>query len=132
MKHAKSDNINEAIDEIPPPAGRIVIKLKKGKLNLVKCRNCKNAKCIDACEQKAIKRNDEGYVLIDRTLCEGCGDCIEACPFDAIHLDESGLAVKCDFCLDLEVPVCVSNCPTGAIEFTDEKEEGKKKEKAKA
>lgn len=46
--------------------------------------------------------------------CIGFGDCVRACVFDAIHLDERGLPVvdldKCTGC-----GVCVKECPRGQI-----------------
>ncbi|MBU0573251.1 MAG: RnfABCDGE type electron transport complex subunit B [Candidatus Margulisbacteria bacterium] len=46
--------------------------------------------------------------------CLGFGDCAKACPFDAIHVAESGVAVvdieKCTGC-----GICVKNCPTRII-----------------
>lgn len=46
--------------------------------------------------------------------CIGLGDCVTACPFDAMHLDESGLPVidpiKCTGC-----GICVQTCPRGHI-----------------
>lgn len=46
--------------------------------------------------------------------CIGFGDCVRACPFDAMHLDERGLPVvdldKCTGC-----GVCVKECPRGQI-----------------
>lgn len=49
--------------------------------------------------------------------CLGCGDCVTACPFDAIHMnDETGLPVvdddKCVAC-----GACVKACPRNIIEL---------------
>ncbi len=48
--------------------------------------------------------------------CLGLGDCEEACPFDAIHVNESGLAEvdseKCRAC-----KICINVCPKGVIEL---------------
>ena len=30
----------------------------------------------------------KGKVSIDRRLCKGCGICVTACPFDAIHMEQ--------------------------------------------
>src|SRR6266567_2509332 len=54
------------------------------------------------------------------TRCNGCKACLQACPYDAIHIDpESGTAAKCHFCAHrvdagLE-PACVIVCPVHAI-----------------
>jgi len=48
--------------------------------------------------------------------CLGLGDCVRACPFDAIHMDEKRLPVvdreKCTGCGN-----CVAACPRGVIEL---------------
>ncbi len=50
--------------------------------------------------------------------CEGCGECVEACPKKAIQL-EGGVAridrALCDLCMD-----CAAACPTGALEVSGE------------
>jgi len=50
--------------------------------------------------------------------CIGFGDCVDACPFDAIHMDDNGLPiidlVKCTGCGE-----CVRACPRNIIGLTD-------------
>lgn len=52
------------------------------------------------------------YVRLE--LCEGCGKCVEMCPFEARALGEDGraLLVAC-YCCGL----CVTHCPSGASRF---------------
>jgi ferredoxin-type protein NapF len=53
-------------------------------------------------------------------LCDGCGDCIQACPRKILKLSVRGLALvdfsrgDCTFCGD-----CAAACPTGAIRETN-------------
>ncbi len=48
--------------------------------------------------------------------CLGCGDCVEACSFDAIHMDEkTGLPVVTDNCV--ACGACVDACPKNIIEL---------------
>jgi len=48
--------------------------------------------------------------------CLGCGDCVEACSFDAIYMDEkTGLPVVKDNCV--ACGACVSACPKKIIEL---------------
>ncbi len=40
----------------------------------------------------------EGVLAIDPAKCDGCGACVEACPYGAIKI-VNGKAVKCDLCV---------------------------------
>jgi carbon-monoxide dehydrogenase iron sulfur subunit len=38
------------------------------------------------------------------------------CPYGAIKMDKQGKVVaKCDFCIELKEPACVTNCPNQAL-----------------
>ena len=50
---------------------------------------------------------------IDRELCIGCEACVEACAFDAIHMDEQELAVANDNCT--ACGACIDECPVEAL-----------------
>ena len=82
------------------------------------CQQCKEAPCVDACAEHALSKFVE-CVELDRSKCSGCGDCVDACPFDAIHIDVAdGLARKCDLCGG--VPVCVEHCQKRALSYDQE------------
>jgi Fe-S-cluster-containing dehydrogenase component len=87
------------------------------------CRQCNNPPCRDACPAGAITRQEDGIVLINGELCTGCGECIEACPFDAMQFDgHKQVALKCDLCHDRLYsgmqPACATACPSRCIGFT--------------
>lgn len=52
-------------------------------------------------------------LIIDRELCIGCEACVDACAFDAIHLDEEGIAAANDNCT--ACGACIDECPTEAL-----------------
>ncbi|HIU03284.1 MAG TPA: 4Fe-4S dicluster domain-containing protein [Candidatus Onthocola gallistercoris] len=93
------------------------------------CQMCMAKKCESACKFGAISFSN-GQAHIDPAKCKECGQCMKACPYnaivdrmrpckracpvDAITMDEDGLAVidenKCISCGQ-----CVIGCPFGAI-----------------
>jgi formate dehydrogenase iron-sulfur subunit len=86
------------------------------------CKHCTHASCMEVCPTGAIIRTEFDTVFIQPDVCNGCRDCIAACPFDVIGLDErSQVAQKCTLCYDrlqgnLE-PACAKACPTQSIQF---------------
>ena len=86
------------------------------------CLHCTDASCVLVCPTGAAKRREDGIVLIDQSICTGCKDCVQSCPFETPQFDPvSGTAKKCNFCLDRVVnglePACAKACPTGAITY---------------
>ena len=56
--------------------------------------------------------------VIDADSCSGCGTCLDACPTDAIALEEEGLAVR-DEASCLGCGVCARFCPEEAISLRE-------------
>ena len=53
------------------------------------CQQCEDdPECIQACPNEAIWLNDEGIVVIDQEECIQCGACAEACPYSAIFFNQ--------------------------------------------
>jgi len=50
--------------------------------------------------------------IVDKDKCDGCGECVDVCPVDAIEL-QSEKAVINDECIDCGI--CVETCPNEAI-----------------
>ena len=86
--------------------------------------HCTEASCEQVCPTDAISHQENGAVIIDQEWCIGCGYCVQACPYDVPHKDETlGTARKCVFCMDRtsngESPACVKTCPPGALQYGD-------------
>jgi heterodisulfide reductase subunit A-like polyferredoxin len=63
-----------------------------------------------------------GYVArIDRLLCSGCGQCQDACPFEAILVDGQA-DVQRNACLGCGV--CVGQCTRGAASLVRDASKG--------
>jgi tetrathionate reductase subunit B len=94
------------------------------------CNHCREASCMTACPvEGAIYKREDGFVEIDPAKCTGCTACADACPYDAIFMNEGlNIAQKCTGCAHLldgcewTVPRCVDQCPTEAIKFGEESE----------
>src|SRR3989344_5362052 len=76
--------------------------------NAFKCLECKTHDCFFVCPEKAIYETAKNVFAIDNTLCTKCGDCVKACPYDAIEIVDDSPR-KCDLCSKNNFsPVCVN------------------------
>ena len=84
------------------------------------CRFCDHAPCVIVCPRKALKQSTEnGVILINEDLCDGCGWCIPACPYGAITMNpEKGVVMMCDLCGG--AAKCIDFCPEEALELVTE------------
>ena len=86
------------------------------------CKHCQHASCMDVCPTGAIIRTEFDTVFIQEDVCNGCRNCIAACPYDVIDVDkDKNVAQKCTLCYDrlqggME-PACAKACPTDSIQF---------------
>ena len=100
----------ESDDPAAPPVGYVSLG----------CRHCRDAACLKACPGGAIRREARfGAVLIDADQCLACGQCVSACPVQALVMNSGGRPAKCDLCYErLEAglkPACVKVCPFTAL-----------------
>jgi Fe-S-cluster-containing dehydrogenase component/formate-dependent nitrite reductase membrane component NrfD len=87
---------------------------------VTRCNHCDDAPCVAICPTKALFTRADGIVDFDRDRCIGCKSCMQACPYDALHIDpETHTAAKCNYCahrVDQGLqPACVIVCPEQAI-----------------
>ena len=87
---------------------------------VLRCNQCTSAPCVTICPVNALDKRVDGIVDLDRDVCIGCKACMQACPYDALYLNEdTGGAEKCHFCAHrIEqglLPACEVVCPTEAI-----------------
>ncbi|MCS7279054.1 MAG: 4Fe-4S binding protein [Thermodesulfobacteriaceae bacterium] len=118
------------------PPGPRLCRIIPGKITLVEgkpvqkftfktCFHCKDPWCVKACPTEAIKKREkDGIVFIESSLCNGCKECIEACPWKIPQFNPTTKkVVKCDYCKDrvdqgLE-PACVTKCTTHALKWVN-------------
>jgi Fe-S-cluster-containing dehydrogenase component len=87
---------------------------------VLRCNQCTSAPCVTICPVVALHKRPDGIVDLDKDVCIGCKACMQACPYDALYLNEdSGGAEKCHFCAHrVEAglkPACEIVCPEEAI-----------------
>jgi len=122
LQHAQSKNIVRALTrERPHPLPRLRVE-EKGEISFsVRCQQCEEAPCVQACITGALSRDPViSLIELDQDRCVGCWTCILACPIGAIMQDrEQNRALICDLCQGKEMPACVANCPNEALFYIE-------------
>ena len=105
---------------IRPSASRIKVQnwFVDGISVPIVCLNCETPYCAAVCPTKAIYKDGDGIVHLEKDKCINCKKCIQACPFGAIGLDpELNEIIKCDLCGG--DALCTQFCPTDALIFVE-------------
>ncbi len=97
---------------------RVAVNPQDGECSVMACFSCPGAPCLAVCAEGAISRPARGLPLhIDLQRCDGCGICVSACPYGAMHFDHvANQPIVCDLCNG--DPQCVKYCYAGAIIYT--------------
>jgi Fe-S-cluster-containing dehydrogenase component len=53
------------------------------------CMHCDDPPCMKGCPTKAIRKREDGIVIVDQDVCAGHGACVSACPYGALTLYET-------------------------------------------
>ncbi len=88
------------------------------------CNHCENPACVAACATGAMYKAEDGTVILDAVLCDGCQTCVSVCPYGVpVFVEEKNAVMKCDSCKGLrdngKNPACVDACPLRALDFGD-------------
>jgi carbon-monoxide dehydrogenase iron sulfur subunit len=121
LQHALSTDLVKAFKKESRPLPRLCVE-EKGVLSLsVRCQQCDDAPCVQACLTGALARDPvSSLITLDEERCIGCGTCLLVCPLGAIRLDTGQKKmVKCDLCQGEEIPACVANCPNEALVYAE-------------
>ena len=124
-KSNKSLSVGPRLCQIVEVGPQLIDNVPRASYIFMPCFHCQNPWCVAACPTGAMTRREkDGIVFVDHTLCVGCKTCISACPWGAPQWDpEIGKVVKCDYCMDRIdeglSPACVTACTTDCLKFDE-------------
>ncbi|WP_022660546.1 sulfate respiration complex iron-sulfur protein HmcB [Paucidesulfovibrio longus] len=109
------------VNKFQPEGSNLPVFLK------TQCNHCQEPACASACFVRAFKKNPDGSVTYDASVCVGCRYCMMACPFNipAYTYDDpiTPEVRKCHMCHphiaagERTVPGCVEGCPKEALVY---------------
>jgi anaerobic carbon-monoxide dehydrogenase iron sulfur subunit len=97
-----------------------VVEMATGVHVPLTCQQCQDPACQAACPSSAFLYDEAlKIVTIIDEKCNGCQECVGACPFGMISIDPTTHhAIKCELCHG-DDPACVSNCPSKVLGALD-------------
>ena len=122
-KSNKSLSVGPRLCQIVEVGPQLIDNVPRASYIFMPCFHCQNPWCVAACPTGAMTRREkDGIVYVNHTLCVGCKTCISACPWGAPQWDPKiGKVVKCDYCMDRIdeglKPACVTACTTDCLQF---------------
>lgn len=120
VQHSEGKTLFSALLEIPAPMKRLFVETAGSIKMPILCRHCEDAPCLNACISGCLYKDENGFIRRRKERCIGCWTCLMVCPFGVVTRDvNKHLAVKCDRCHKLDVPACVTACPTKALIVKD-------------
>jgi len=63
------------------------------------CLHCDPPACLDACTEDALFQDEDRVVQMQGERCTGCGDCVEACPYDSLAVSDEGAVLPSSYLL---------------------------------
>lgn len=132
MISPKKCNNCKTCEAVCPNSAVNVISFDETEVSVpIMCMQCEDAACMKVCPRKAISRDENGAVVVDKAKCIGCKICVSACSLGNIHYSTKEKRImKCNLCG--ASPACAKYCPTMAIEFVDGTTDNLGKKKAVA
>jgi Fe-S-cluster-containing dehydrogenase component len=129
--HCKTENdvpVGPRFCRIIPVGPKVVGGVPRMNFIFMPCFHCEKPWCVSACPTGAMqKREKDGIVFVEDSLCIGCKSCITACPWGVPQWNaEKGKVFKCDYCRHRVdeglAPACVTGCTTNALRWVSPEE----------
>ena len=87
----------------------------KNGFNVIVCKACDDPVCAKVCPTEALTPKKTGGVKLKKSLCNGCGHCVDACILGAVFWDDElnkpAICIQCGFCAEF--------CPHGVLAISE-------------
>ncbi len=84
----------------------------EGGMEIIVCHSCIKPPCANACPTGALTPRNGGGIILDRSICDSCGNCIDACLPRAIHFNRDKMPITCVYC-----GMCARFCSHDVLEL---------------